>query len=624
MPPKRTMEALLPVSKRGRVSVGGKSTRPRAKRGVAQRAPPASHKRAADAVTEMGQAGVDKERDARSTPVLARSAAAPAKAAQAPTTARRRLVARSAAEISAARGQLLMEEAAADVSRSPARRTGSRRGASLLSAAAASARSAPPPPVPSPQGRAVASLLHRRPGTQSGARSRAERLLAMAAPAAATTATGVGAGAGGGSVSRASSSRKLDADFGALGSAGVAEARSAATARSAARSAELRKLGPAGQRAARLLDEETRQLPLSHARLYRQFRELDTILLGIYRNKVATVHSLRVNVEQATKVDWNRSRLEAMLAVMPGCYDVRVDTRLGRSSAPSSRRTARRQSTSADEQLVVSLPEGVAGSLLQRRRKEFLQSLHRSVAEAHAKWCKEHGLAAPTAGWHHLFPLDDTPLPEAAEGLLPEQPGVVRPMSDRELLAAAEAARSSSIQKAMTLAAENEASRVAAAEAAEAKERARAERAAGAGPRGRARAAGLAGLPASLLAKVRAREAEARSESSTEVREATQRAKLASDLPVLARQVWAHFKAKRGKSALDEEELVRGLVRTSTSSASAEDTRALLGSLVQTVPEWLSRKKLSSGWFVKVDWSVKFEAVMAKLAAHFREEAGEP
>lgn len=140
------------------------------------------------------------------------------------------------------------------------------------------------------------------------------------------------------------------ADFSTLGNKGVAAARRAATTRNRARSREVASSVSVLDRAEGLLDRETWQLPPSHKALFQQFKALDTALSTSRQGRKATLASVTPFVENASHHNFRRRHLAQMLSVIPDCYCLEIDTRLGKTAAPIAARTV-----SADEQLKIGV-----------------------------------------------------------------------------------------------------------------------------------------------------------------------------------------------------------------------------------------------------------------------------
>lgn len=381
---------------------------------------------------------------------------------------------------------------------------------------------------------------------------------------------------------------------------------------------------PAYMRHASLATAST-SLPLPHHYrfLAELFRGMETVVSLLHnRNEKVTFAKLKPSVQEMLKRNFTEKHLAQIKHLVPDFYNFEVQ-KVKNFSASSQKQAY---------ELVVTpnFPNTATGmnpTVLLERRRYFFDTLLQLVKKHHSQYLQtlDPPMEIPDnklTRWHPEFEVEKVPEVECAK--LPEMPNAEKYSSAQDVLA-----------KARDLFKCNTKMERALEKLAQAKSRGLTEQEKAALSLGNKDASGtnattqtsepstsnvpilnpaLRNLPASLLEKVRAKQAAKALEAMTRSVEQDQKYFIYSRLPDLARTLRNIFVTER-KNVLALNIILSKLDSSFKANVSSSDLQRDIKILADEVPEWLKLHDIRNVSYVKLDRSGDLKGVVSKLEA---------
>lgn len=381
---------------------------------------------------------------------------------------------------------------------------------------------------------------------------------------------------------------------------------------------------PAYMRHASLATAST-SLPLPHHYrfLAELFRGMETVVSLLHnRNEKVTFAKLKPSVQEMLKRNFTEKHLAQIKHLVPDFYNFEVQ-KVKNFSASSQKQAY---------ELVVTpnFPNTATGmnpTVLLERRRYFFDTLLQLVKKHHSQYLQtlDPPMEIPDnklTRWHPEFEVEKVPEVECAK--LPEMPNAEKYSSAQDVLA-----------KARDLFKCNTKMERALEKLAQAKSRGLTEQEKAALSLGNKDASGtnattqtsepstsnvpilnpaLRNLPASLLEKVRAKQAAKALEAMTRSVEQDQQYFIYSRLPDLARTLRNIFVTER-KNVLALNIILSKLDSSFKANVSSSDLQRDIKILADEVPEWLKLHDIRNVSYVKLDRSGDLKGVVSKLEA---------
>ncbi|XP_045525716.1 DNA replication factor Cdt1 [Pieris brassicae] len=378
---------------------------------------------------------------------------------------------------------------------------------------------------------------------------------------------------------------------------------------------------PAYLRHASLLSSSSGPLPLPHHYrfLAEHFRGMETVVALLYnRNETITFAKLKPSIQEMLKRTFSEKHLAQIKYLVPDFYNFEIQKI--RSFNSSSNRDA--------YELVISpnFPTDIKvmnPSVLLERRRYFYDTLLKEVKKHHSQYLStlDPPIDIPDKNlvrWHPEFEIEKIPEIEGAK--LPEMPNVDKMSSAQDVLAKARELFKCNTKMGRAL-----------EKLAQAKARGLTEQEKEVtGLKDTNHSAtqtsqpstsnvtlinpALRNLPASLLEKVKAKQAAKALETMTRSTETEQKYVIYTRLPDLARTLRNIFVTER-KNVLALNIILSKLDSSFKSHVSSTDLQRDIKILTETVPKWVQLHEIRNTSYLKLDKITDLKLVVAKLEA---------
>ncbi|XP_045495903.1 DNA replication factor Cdt1 [Colias croceus] len=379
---------------------------------------------------------------------------------------------------------------------------------------------------------------------------------------------------------------------------------------------------PAYIRHASLASASSTLLPLPHHYrfLAELFRGMETVVALLYnRNEKITFAKLKPSVQEMLKRTFSEKHLAQIKQLVPDFYNFEVQKNKNFSSS-SNRDTY---------ELIISpnFPNDIKvmnPSVLLERRRYFYDTLLQVVKKHHAQYLLT--LDPPLeisdnklVRWHPEFELEK--VPEIESSKLPEMPNAERMTSAQDVLAKARELFKCNTKMERAL------EKLATAKARGLTEQEKAVT--GLNDEPTTSSAGtqtnkpstssvtilnpaLRNLPASLLEKVKAKQAAKALEAMTRSSENEQKYAIYSRLPDLARTLRNIFVTER-KNVLALNIILSKLDSSFKSNVSSSDLQRDIKMLTEEVPDWIKMHEIRNATYLKLDKNTDLKTIISKL-----------
>jgi len=347
-------------------------------------------------------------------------------------------------------------------------------------------------------------------------------------------------------------------------------------------------------------------LPFKYKMLLEFFRNMDQAVSLYYnRKEMITFSKLKGAVQELTRRSFDEKHLGQIMTVYPESYELRREKAknlYGMKNLNNYELTVEPRLNGASANCDVR-PSMSAANLLNRRHK-FHHSLINVLRKQHTKFLES--LTPPVKvdemkvqRWHPKFKLEE--LPEVTIAALPEAPEVEKFSTAKEVLDKAKGSMNERIEAALKQMAESK-------ESAKPNSKEADKPAASPAPAPPKKAA-TKGIPPSLLAKIREKEAKKAVENLVMTSEASERVNMLGRLPDFVKILRTFFLTEK-KPALLIEDVVKKVSDSHRSALAGSAVDAHVKLIAEVAPEWLTITKLSSGTYVKINKTMDINKIL--------------
>jgi len=260
-------------------------------------------------------------------------------------------------------------------------------------------------------------------------------------------------------------------------------------------------------------------------------------------------------------------------------------------------------------------PSMSAADLLNRRHK-FHHNLINLVRKHHSKFLES--LTPPVRvdetkvqRWHPKFRLED--LPEVTSADLPKAPEIEKFTTAKEVLDKAKGSMNDRIQAALKqMAADKEASSDKDSSAKGGQGLKEKENPSNCNTPSTSKKTATKGIPPSLLAKIREKEAKKAVENMVMSGEKSERVNMLGRLPDFVKILRTFFLTEK-KPALLIEDVVKKVTVSHRSALAGHAVETHIKLIAEVAPDWLTMTKLSSGTYVKINKTMDINKVMDNI-----------
>lgn len=363
------------------------------------------------------------------------------------------------------------------------------------------------------------------------------------------------------------------------------------------------------------------ELPLPHKykMLLEFFRNTDQAVSLYYnRKEMITFSKLKGAVQELTRRSFDEKHLGQIMTVYPDSYDLRREKAknlYGMKNLNSYELTI--EPRLADTTNCDVRPSMSAADLLNRRHK-FHHNLINLLRKQHTKFLES--LTPPVRvdetkvqRWHPKFRLED--LPEVSSAVLPKAPEVEKFTTAKEVLDKAKGSMNERIQAALKQMATDK-------EASTSKDVTKEKGNSSATPNtsslnassssSSSKKAATKGIPPSLLAKIREKEAKKAGENLVMCGEKSERVNQLGRLPDFVKILRTFFLTEK-KPALLIEDVVKKVSDSHRSALVGNTVETHIKLIAEVAPEWLTMTKLSSGTYVKINRTMDINKIMDNI-----------
>ncbi|XP_050398494.2 DNA replication factor Cdt1 [Patella vulgata] len=354
----------------------------------------------------------------------------------------------------------------------------------------------------------------------------------------------------------------------------------------------------------------TLKLPLKYQKLAETFRCMDTVVSMMHnRYEICTYSKLKNAVQVMTKKNFETHHVGQVKTVHPAAYHLKQEKGLPQfgSKCNDYQLTIEANLQSANEMKedkLIGKHVLFSASHLLERRNVFHTELINRVKYHHKNFLDnlDKPLSIPDdkiTRWHPAFPLDQVADIEAAE--LPQPPVVNKYHSAKDVLDERRGKLTPKVEEAL----ENVASLNIKNEKKDIKEEPSVTVPNNAAYRG---------IPASLLEKIRAKEAKKLELAMTRDPEEEKKTVMMSRLPDLIRIIRTHFVTEK-KPALPIDSVVKKLADSTKSNLSITDVHNHLKLLLNILPEWISMVEIKKGKYLKIGRNMDIHDMSNKITS---------
>ncbi|CAK1545012.1 unnamed protein product [Leptosia nina] len=380
---------------------------------------------------------------------------------------------------------------------------------------------------------------------------------------------------------------------------------------------------PAYLRHASLASTSSSPLPLPHHYrfLAEHFRGMETVVALLYnRNEKITFAKLKPSIQEMLKRTFSEKHIAQIKHLVPDFYNFEVQKTKSFNSSANKDGYELIISPNFPNDIKVMNP-----SVLLERRRYFYDTLLKVVKKHHAQFLStlDPPINIPDeklVRWHPEFEIEKIPEIECAK--LPELPNVDKMSSAQDVLAKARQLFKCNTKMERAL------EKLAQAKARGLTEEEKAVTGLHDAPKGNTSTAtqtsqpsssnvtlinpALRNLPASLLEKVKAKQAAKALEAMTRSSENEQKYMVYTRLPDLARTLRNIFVTER-KNVLALNIILSKLDSSFKSNVSSSDLQRDIKILTEVIPDWVKLHEIRNATYLKLDKNTDLKSVVGKL-----------